>query len=509
MKLYNNSLKWLLHTTLCTAFITIFFTTTDFINTPIDNVNDFFQLLLHWVCIFISLWCVLLIVSLAQNWVFTIFYTLLTFLSSVLAFYRYTLGFSLNTMIFDIIFQNDVTISSEMVTYHTIVWIVLCTAIGVYLARLGRRYSIAYKKNTWVTVLIAVVVLCFFEKNSRFKNPITKRIPFNIFSVTIDYFSNKQEIHDDRKSVCTEAYIQQNDSCTVVVVIGEALRAKNLHINGYHRQTTPYLESLSVVSFDSIYSEYTYTNKSVPHILTRADSVHPERAYSERSFIDVFKIAGYHTCFISNQDAERPYIYFTHEADEYVTVNISKNVYNYEKWLDEATLPEYYNFLSNNSLHKMVIVHCIGSHWWYNTHFSDDFEIFKPVIKTRFLASCDSMSLVNSYDNTVVYTDWFLSRIIEPLKEKNAIVLFLSDHGEAQGENGHWLHASECEEMHHPASFVWFSKKFEENNKTKCDQAKANKHRHFRSDYLYHSVIDAAAIETNVLDTTLSIFRVQ
>lgn len=117
------------------------------------------------------------------------------------------------------------------------------------------------------------------------------------------------------------------------------------------------------------------------------------------------------------------------------------------------------------------------------------------------------MHIVNSYDNTVVYTDYVLSGIIEPLKEKNAIVLYLSDHGEQLGENGQWLHASESEIMQHTASLVWMSDKYKRLYPERYDYVLENRHNQYLTDYFYHTVIEAGNIGTDVLDTTMSLFH--
>ena len=65
----------------------------------------------------------------------------------------------------------------------------------------------------------------------------------------------------------------------MVVVLGESVRPDHLGLNGYSRNTTPRLaKEEALVSFPSIYTEQTYTNRSIPHLLTRADSSDYERA---------------------------------------------------------------------------------------------------------------------------------------------------------------------------------------------------------------------------------------
>lgn len=70
----------------------------------------------------------------------------------------------------------------------------------------------------------------------------------------------------------------------------------------------------------------------------------------------------------------------------------------------------------------------------------------QPVCRTNQLGSCSKEELVNVYDNTILYTDHFLTKVIELLK-RNAdkrwrAMIYVSDHGESLGENGVYLHAA-------------------------------------------------------------------
>ena len=51
---------------------------------------------------------------------------------------------------------------------------------------------------------------------------------------------------------------------------------------------------------------------------------------------------------------------------------------------------------------------------------------------------------MNTYDNTLLYTDFILSKIIALLKQKQdyqSALFYISDHGESLGENGIYLHS--------------------------------------------------------------------
>ena len=127
----------------------------------------------------------------------------------------------------------------------------------------------------------------------------------------------------------------------VVVVIGESLRSDHVPMNGYHRNTMPRLSRDStLISFAHVFSEPWCTHTSVPRIMTRADSANPDIAYKEQSFITLFKRAGYHTVWLSNQDSNSTYAYFMHEADSLVMGNPAKSMYNFDKWLDVELVPD-------------------------------------------------------------------------------------------------------------------------------------------------------------------------
>jgi KDO II ethanolaminephosphotransferase len=76
---------------------------------------------------------------------------------------------------------------------------------------------------------------------------------------------------------------------------------------------------------------------------------------------------------------------------------------------------------------------------------------------------CTKQQLINSYDNTVLYVDYMLKNVFDKLRDKNALVFYIPDHGESIDENHHF-HATP-KEMAPPEQFrvpfmVWASDKF-------------------------------------------------
>ena len=267
------------------------------------------------------------------------------------------------------------------------------------------------------------------------------------------------------------------------------------------------MEEDNLVSLTDIYGAECFTHTSVPQIMTRADSANPQRAYDEQSFVTIFKDAGFRTTWIANQESVATYAYFMNECDTLIYVNGDKSVYTFDKWLDEDILPHLENELKDDNPTQLHILHSIGSHWWYNSHYTDEFERYTPVIKSRVVSSNTQEEMINSYDNTILYTDYFIKETIDLIRDKKSILIFLSDHGESLGEDGYYLHGADRPELHYPAAFVWYSDKYAQSFPDMIENLKDNSDKKYRSDYLFHSIIDAADITTEYIEPQLSIFR--
>lgn len=500
----NDNKKYLIHTLACSTLI-ILLMASEFVRLPYSGLYDIATNGLHFTVISAAIIGLVGIVLASPACIAIPIYSIIAFLSSILAFFKFTTGFSLNTMIIDTVVHSGIETNGEMVSWHLILFVFFSTIFAIFLSAYRRKYSLNLSDWKNICSVAFFIILITVSNSGRFLRPVQYRIPYNLFYTTIRFLNENREIKTERGRLFSDARTDA-DSLIVVSVIGESLRAKNLHINGYYRENTPNIENYGFLSFPKVYSVETYTNTAVPVILSRADSANCDIAYSERSFIDIFKTAGFKTTFIANQDAEQPYRYFINEADSVIFTNLSRDFYSTDLWVDGDVLPFYFQQL-NYTNNQLIVIHTIGSHWWYNSHFDESHTVFTPIVKSKIVSSCDSSEIVNSYDNTVVYTDWLLSQIVKPLTDKKAVVLYLSDHGESLGEDGIWLHASEQPEQHHPAALIWASEKYRQEFSDSYNACKAISNDSISSGYYYHSIIDAARISTSAVDTLKSIFR--
>lgn len=509
MKTSGSAIKKVLVPLLFVFIITVayalIFTLSEFSDSPYSNFHDFMVLAFQWVAIAVGTFGLLYLLSI-NKYIFAITFPLLIAFSTILAYYRYTVNATLTPMTIELALINDLRTNMQVVSWQLVSLILLSLVVSVAIVWL--RWNKISFTRPYIHLIVALGII--FMTNSfipQLKRPLTQRMPYSIYYNFKLYFEIRDVAAEHRETFTSES-VANSDSLVVVFVIGESLRNDHLQINGYERETTPYLmEEDNLVSLTDIYGAECFTHTSVPQIMTRADSANPQRAYDEQSFVTIFKDAGFRTTWIANQESVATYAYFMNECDTLIYVNGDKSVYTFDKWLDEDILPHLENELKDDNPTQLHILHSIGSHWWYNSHYTDEFERYTPVIKSRVVSSNTQEEMINSYDNTILYTDYFIKETIDLIRDKKSILIFLSDHGESLGEDGYYLHGADRPELHYPAAFVWYSDKYAHSFPDMIENLKDNSDKKYRSDYLFHSIIDAADITTEYIEPQLSIFR--
>lgn len=490
-------------------FITLFYGFTfiliDFIDTPVNSYTDILVTISKWGYMTIMTYILLYLIS-SNKYIFAFIFPLLSVLCSVLSYYKLTLHVELTQMIIDLAMTNDFRTSFDALSWQLVFIILLVFIFSIWIVYY--RFKKIVIKYSWIHFIIAFSILLLINSIYTLYGPLERHTPYSIYYSFKSYFENKRIIVEERPLFNNDA-VCHSDSVTVVFVLGESLNAKNMQLNGYHRPTTPYIvKEKNVISFPHIYSEYGYTHESVPYILTRADHQHPDLAYQERSFISIFKQVGYRTTWLANQESVNTFVYFMNECDSLINVGNGKSLFIYSKWLDEDILPHYKNVLSESYHNKLLIVHTIGSHWYYNNHYPDSFTYFKPIIQSKVISSNSHEEMVNSYDNTILYSDYIWYLLINELRDKKAIMIYLADHSENMGEDGHYTHGDgDWPAQHYPGCFVWYSDKYLTAYPKKIEALKENKNKKYNTSFLFHSILDAADIQSSYINQLENIFR--
>ncbi len=293
----------------------------------------------------------------------------------------------------------------------------------------------------------------------------------------------------------------------VILVVGETARADRFSLNNNYRNTNPLLEKENVLSLRNVYSCGTSTAESLPcmfSILNKKDySI--SKAAKRENLLDVLKHAGVHVLWRDNNSSSKG---IANRIDYESFKRADVNTICTPECRDEGMLvglQQYIDSKLNGDV--FIVLHQMGNHGpAYYKRYPEQFEKFKPTCKTNQLESCSVAEINNAYDNAILYTDYFLSKVIEFLKENSdfkTTMFYISDHGESLGENGLYLHGmpyfmAPDAQIHVPAVF-WFG----DNNKIKnLIGLRDNSYSH---DNIFHTVLGLMEIETNVYDRNLDI----
>lgn len=256
----------------------------------------------------------------------------------------------------------------------------------------------------------------------------------------------------------------------IVLVIGETARADRFALNGYARDTNPELRRQRVVSFTRATSCGTSTAVSVPCMFSALGRAHysPEEAGRSDNALDVLARSGVRVLWRDNNSGSKGV------ADRVRYENFhspERNRVCDTECRDVGMLDGLEDFIKENRGHDILIVlHQMGSHGpEYYKRYPAAFEKFTPVCRSGELQTCSKAEIDNAYDNSILYTDHFLSRVIDFLKQYDGshetAMLYASDHGESLGENNIYLHGAPYalapDAQTHVPVVMWFGKNFD------------------------------------------------
>ena len=291
-----------------------------------------------------------------------------------------------------------------------------------------------------------------------------------------------------------------------VYIIGEASRAMNWQLYGYGRETNPLLsQEEGLVVFRDVLTQSNTTHKSVPLILSSVATDEHDELYRRKGLPALFNEAGFDTWFISNQSRQGAMIdHLAHDAKHLIYIRSPRH--------DTQLLDEMRKAIGKSTSRKLFfILHCYGSHFSYHQRYPREFAYFQPDNDVA-IAKQHRPMLVNAYDNSVRYTDYVLSKIIDylgSLENTSSALLYCADHGEdlIDDHRERFLHASPTTTAYqlYVASLAWFSESYRERFPEKVAAAEANATAPATTHALFHTMADMASIRGRFLTTKVSL----
>ena len=251
---------------------------------------------------------------------------------------------------------------------------------------------------------------------------------------------------------------------TLVLVIGESSNRSDWSLFGYQRQTTPKLEAIrdSLILFPDTVSSFGSTLGEIIRMLTMATHASDDTWQREPDVLLLAHAAGYKVFWLTNQNDFFLNTVFGKEAEAFTLVNHGLGQRS-DTSLDEKLLPELDKALADAAPLKLIVVHSIGSHQHYSLRYPPSFNIYDSLddeISEQMALKWSALKEArNTYDNTIRYTDFFLSEVIARLDRvtgADASMLFVSDHAQEVGHlTSVWGHNFKLESGFTVPMFLW------------------------------------------------------
>jgi lipid A ethanolaminephosphotransferase len=301
-----------------------------------------------------------------------------------------------------------------------------------------------------------------------------------------------------------------------VLVVGESARAENFGILGYDRDTTPKLDKEpGLIAFTDVKSCGTETAVSVPCMFSNMGrkDYNASKAKNEEGLLDVLKRAGLDVIWRDNQSGCKG-------TCDRVTLEDVSNMKDpvlcaNSECRDEILLQGLQHFIDTLDKDTVLVLHQMGSHGpEYFKRYPKEYEHFTPVCESNSLNNCSRESIVNGYDNTLVYTDHVLSTLIDLLRNNqdkvDTAMLYLSDHGESLGEYNLFLHGTPYmmapDQQKHVAMLAWFSDSYQKSFSVDTHCLQMSRDKPLSQDNLFHSMLGLLEVNSTVYNQDLDMF---
>ena len=290
------------------------------------------------------------------------------------------------------------------------------------------------------------------------------------------------------------------------MVIGESSRADRWSLNGYERETNPLLgKESNLVVLQDVVTSVSATRLSVPVMISRKPAMQSLKAgFAEKSFLTAYKEAGFKTYWLSNQisfgEFDTPVSVFAKEADVIQFLNLGGFTNNSN--FDEVLFEPVRIAMADPAPKKLVVLHTLGSHWNYSHRYPAAFDRWKPSLhgmyKPVLTDRANRARLNNSYDSSILYTDWFLSKVIGMLKQSDqrSALMYVADHGQTLYDKSCKLvfHGHNTQFEFHVPAFVWYSTQYQERHPGKVAQLRKHRKTKLSTENVFHTLLDLGDI---------------
>lgn len=472
----------------------------------------------------------LLLQILDWKWTAKFFAIVLVFIGGFSSYFVSSLGAVISPDQIQNIVQTDPSEATDLMSLQLLIWTILFVVIPIAVIawvkikpeKLSR--ILLFKGINIIGSLAIIGSLLFvfyvdyaaiFREHRDLKGMIS---PQNTIASTMSYFHKKAPKENlPLIRYGEDAHLVEDTALNqlpklMVLVVGETARAESFSLNGYSKNTNPELsKQANLINYSQVSSCGTATAVSLPCMFSGM----PRKEYDEQlashreGLLDIAQRAGYKVTWIDNNSGCKG---ACDRVEQFIIPEDLKQKWCKDNECFDGVLVDSLNlYLSklpkDDKTPRLIVLHQIGSHGpAYYKRTPSEFQKFKPSCDTNAIQGCTSTELINSYDNTILYTDHVLNQLIESLKQQThyrTAFWYLSDHGESTGEHGMYLHGAPYaiapSQQTHVPMVLWFSDAWKSASSKQINCLTQQKAAQLSQDNLFPSLLSLLNVKTQVI----------
>lgn len=315
------------------------------------------------------------------------------------------------------------------------------------------------------------------------------------------------------------------DSCSyrvpnIVLIIGESYNKHHSQLYGYDKPTTPrqvqLAEEGSLVAFSDVVAPWNLTSFVFKNVMS-LHAVGDSGEWCDMPlFPEVFRKAGYHVTFITNQfqskakeavyDFSGGFFLNNPELSKYLFDTRNTRLHRF----DNGVLEEYDNLKEDSTEHhadkNLTILHLSGSHVDYRARYPQKTHTyFTKEMYHRPELTDKQLKILTDYDNSLRYNDSIVYAITQRFIDEDAVVIYMPDHAEEIFDGQPYIygrmHSATIDyrlarnEMEIPF-WIWGSPKYRELHPYGWQAIQAAKDKPMMTDVLPHLLLYFGGIST-------------
>jgi hypothetical protein len=275
------------------------------------------------------------------------------------------------------------------------------------------------------------------------------------------------------------------------------------------------LRNGEAVKFNHAYANHTHSNPSVSLMLTEANQYNGKHWSRSASLFNYFSAAKVESEWLTNHRLlsgwSNQITSIARESDRIKTINLTVGYGNPSSGYDGELIPLFENSVEQRP-NQVTFLHFYNSHIGYCNRYPSEQAHFQPLVPAHMFGDLNTIrvfkaSTLACYDNSILYTDSLLEKLIRKLEARKnpSILLYTADHSEEViGGKAHNSALFTYDMINIPL-IVWANTQWRQKHPDLWANLINNRNRVFTNDMLFESILGLTGIEAPSLDKQFDI----